>query len=105
MKIISVIKDGSVIDKILAHLKYKFEPPPLAGARPPPVLPKTVATLSLCPHTTLCLVPSCVPGPVCSLCIGNFAVRQEFPIHLVLIACTCTDFHEPGGMSKKSNFL
>jgi len=36
MKIISVIKDGTVIDKILAHLQYKFEPLPLAAARPPP---------------------------------------------------------------------
>ena len=34
MKIISVIKDGTAIDKILAHLQYKFEPLPLAAARP-----------------------------------------------------------------------
>ena len=36
MKIISVIKDGVVIDKILDHLKYKFEVLPLS-ARPPPL--------------------------------------------------------------------
>jgi len=30
MKIVSVIKEGVVIDKILAHLQYKFEPLPLA---------------------------------------------------------------------------
>ena len=35
MKILSVIKDGAVIDKILNHLQYKFEVLPLA-ARPPP---------------------------------------------------------------------
>jgi hypothetical protein len=35
MKIVSVIKDGAVIDKILAHLQHKFEPLPLAAARPP----------------------------------------------------------------------
>jgi len=39
MKIVSVIKDGAVIDKILAHLQYKFEPLPLAAARPPPDTP------------------------------------------------------------------
>ena len=39
MKIVSVIKDGAVIDKILAHLQYKFEPLLLAGARPPPDTP------------------------------------------------------------------
>ncbi|MCI0603060.1 hypothetical protein L0156_08590 [bacterium] len=39
MKIASVIKDGKVIDKILAHLQYKFEPLPLAAARPPPDTP------------------------------------------------------------------
>ena len=39
MKIVSVIKDGSVIDKILAHLQYKFEPLPLAAVRPPPDTP------------------------------------------------------------------
>jgi len=37
MKIISVIKEGAVIDKILDHLKYKFEAL-LLSARPPPVL-------------------------------------------------------------------
>ena len=35
MKIISVIKEGAVIDKILLHLQYKFEVLPLS-ARPPP---------------------------------------------------------------------
>ncbi|HJZ12254.1 MAG TPA: hypothetical protein VJ521_08890 [Acidobacteriota bacterium] len=35
MKIISVIKDGAVIDKIVDHLKFKFEVLPLS-ARPPP---------------------------------------------------------------------
>src|SRR3972149_1489698 len=35
MKVISVIKDGAVIDKILDHLQYKFEVLPLS-ARPPP---------------------------------------------------------------------
>ena len=35
MKIVSVIKD-SVIDRILAHLQYKFEPLPLPAVRPPP---------------------------------------------------------------------
>jgi Putative transposase/Transposase zinc-binding domain len=39
MKIVSVIKDGEVIDKILAHLQYKFEPLSLAAARPPPDTP------------------------------------------------------------------
>ncbi|MCI0603703.1 transposase [bacterium] len=39
MKIVSVIKDGPVIDKILAHLQYKFEPLPLAAVRPPPDTP------------------------------------------------------------------
>jgi len=39
MKIVSVIKDGAVIDKILAHLQYKFEPLPLAATRPPPDTP------------------------------------------------------------------
>jgi len=39
MKIVSVIKDGAFIDKILAHLQYKFEPLPLAAARPPPDTP------------------------------------------------------------------
>jgi len=39
MKIVSVIKDGAVIDKILAHLQYKFEPLPLAATRPPPDSP------------------------------------------------------------------
>ena len=39
MKIVSVIKDGEVIDKILAHLQYKFEPLPLAAVRPPPDTP------------------------------------------------------------------
>jgi hypothetical protein len=39
MKIVSVIRDGTVIDKILAHLQYKFEPLPLAAARPPPDTP------------------------------------------------------------------
>ena len=37
MNIISVIKDGAVIDKILDHLQYKFEVLPLA-ARPPPAV-------------------------------------------------------------------
>jgi hypothetical protein len=36
MKIVSVIKDGAVIDKILAHLQYKFAPLSLPAARPPP---------------------------------------------------------------------
>jgi len=36
MTVISVIKDGAVIDKILDHLKYKFEVLPLS-ARPPPL--------------------------------------------------------------------
>jgi len=36
MKILSVIKDGKVIDKILDHLQYNFQPLPLASARPPP---------------------------------------------------------------------
>ena len=36
MNIVSVIKDGAVIDKILAHLQYKFQPLPLASVRPPP---------------------------------------------------------------------
>ena len=36
MKIISVIKDGVVIDKILDHLKYKFEVLPLSARPPPP---------------------------------------------------------------------
>ena len=35
MKIISLIKDGAVIEKILDHLKHKFELLPLS-ARPPP---------------------------------------------------------------------
>lgn len=39
MKIVSVIKDGAVIDKILAHLQYKFEPLLLSAARPPPGTP------------------------------------------------------------------
>jgi len=39
MKIVSVIKDGVVIDQILAHLQYKFQPLPLAAARPPPDTP------------------------------------------------------------------
>ena len=39
MKIVSVIKDGAVIDKILAHLQYKFEPLLLSVARPPPGTP------------------------------------------------------------------
>ncbi|HJZ12570.1 MAG TPA: hypothetical protein VJ521_10490 [Acidobacteriota bacterium] len=39
MKIVSIIKDGAVIDKILAHLQYKFEPLPLGAARPPPDTP------------------------------------------------------------------
>jgi hypothetical protein len=39
MKIVSVIKDGAVIDKILAHLQYNFEPLPLAAIRPPPDAP------------------------------------------------------------------
>jgi len=39
MKIISVIKDGAAIDKILAHLQYKFEQLPLAFVRPPPDTP------------------------------------------------------------------
>ncbi|MCI0606295.1 transposase zinc-binding domain-containing protein, partial [bacterium] len=34
MDIVSVIKDGKVIDKILAHLQYKFDPLPLC-IRPP----------------------------------------------------------------------
>ena len=38
MKIVSVIKDGKVIDKILAHLQYKFDPLPLT-IRPPPQTP------------------------------------------------------------------
>ena len=38
MKIISVIKHGSVIDKILDHLQYKFDVLPLS-ARPPPAEP------------------------------------------------------------------
>ena len=36
MKIISVIKDGAVIDKILHHLQYKFEILPLSARPPPP---------------------------------------------------------------------
>jgi len=39
MKILSVIKDGKVIDKMLDHLQYKFEPLPLGAARPPPDTP------------------------------------------------------------------
>jgi hypothetical protein len=39
MKIVSGIKDGAVIDTILAHLQYTFEPLPLAAARPPPDTP------------------------------------------------------------------
>ena len=35
MTVISVIKDGTVIDKILDHLQYKFDVLPLP-ARPPP---------------------------------------------------------------------
>jgi len=38
MKIVSVIKDGAVIDKILDHLHYKFAVLPRA-ARPPPPKP------------------------------------------------------------------
>jgi hypothetical protein len=38
MDIVSVIKDGKVIDKILAHLQYKFDPLPLS-IRPPPDTP------------------------------------------------------------------
>ena len=38
MKIVSVIKDGKAIDKILAHLQYKFDPLPLT-IRPPPQTP------------------------------------------------------------------
>ncbi len=38
MDIVSVIKDGKVIDKILSHLKYKFDPLPLF-IRPPPETP------------------------------------------------------------------
>ncbi len=36
MKIVSVIKDGAVIDKILDHLSYKFEVLPLPARSPPP---------------------------------------------------------------------
>jgi hypothetical protein len=36
MKVISVIKDGAVIDRILDHLKYKFEVLPLPARPPPP---------------------------------------------------------------------
>ena len=36
MKVISVIKDGKIIDKILAHLQYKFEVLPLSARPPPP---------------------------------------------------------------------
>jgi hypothetical protein len=38
MNIVSVIKDGKVIDKILAHLQYKLDPLPLP-IRPPPQSP------------------------------------------------------------------
>ena len=36
MKVIAVIKEGSVIDKILDHLQYKFEILPLSARPPPP---------------------------------------------------------------------
>ena len=36
MNIISVIKEGAVIDKILDHLEYKFEVLPLSARPPPP---------------------------------------------------------------------
>jgi hypothetical protein len=39
MNIVSVINDGAVVDKILAHLQYKFQPLPLAAVRPPPDTP------------------------------------------------------------------
>jgi hypothetical protein len=39
MNIVSVINDGAVVDKILAHLQYKFQPLPLASVRPPPDTP------------------------------------------------------------------
>lgn len=35
MKVISIIKDGVAIDKILDHLQYKFEVLLLAGRSPP----------------------------------------------------------------------
>ena len=41
MDIVSVIKDGKIIDKILAHLQYKFDPLPLF-VRPPPETPTEV---------------------------------------------------------------
>ena len=46
MKIVSVIKGGAVIDKILGHLQYKFEPLALAAARPPPDTPPEWDTFS-----------------------------------------------------------
>ena len=36
MTVVSVIKDGAVIDKILDHLQYKFEILPLSARPPPP---------------------------------------------------------------------
>ena len=45
MKIVSLIKDGKVIDKILAHLQYKFDPLPLT-IRPPPQTPTHWDSLS-----------------------------------------------------------
>jgi hypothetical protein len=39
MKVISLIKDGTVIDKILHHLEYKFDVLPLSARPPPPQVP------------------------------------------------------------------
>ena len=49
MTVISVIKDGAVIDKILDHLQYKFDVLPLPARPPPPQDPACTSDFPLDP--------------------------------------------------------
>jgi hypothetical protein len=106
MKIVSVIKDGAVLDKILAHLQYKFEPLPLGSVRPRPILPPQWDSFSTDRFLSATFVP---PAPF--FCLETIPFRSfdncqtHHPIPVSVIAVNqlgyVTVFTRAVGLFKK----